>query len=133
MYLSAAGNASLWFGISEQYKYAMVTNFYTCGVTVQPLESITVGCRQFGIRAQRGGEATSCAHNNTNNMLVSLVYRLSRSVFSVFIQYTQKKKSTKVLATFRRRKICFVLGTALGRERAVVCIELGCTLDVIHC
>ncbi|CAN0275250.1 unnamed protein product, partial [Ectocarpus sp. 8 AP-2014] len=42
MYLSAAGNGSLWFGISEQYKYAMVTNFYTCGVTVQPLDSTTV-------------------------------------------------------------------------------------------
>ncbi|CAN0377020.1 unnamed protein product, partial [Ectocarpus sp. 12 AP-2014] len=42
MYLSAAGNGSLWFGISEQYEYAMVTNFYTCGVTVQPLDSTTV-------------------------------------------------------------------------------------------
>lgn len=63
MYLSASGNGSLWFGISEQYKYAMVTNFYTCGVTVQPLESTTVGCRQFGVRVQRGGEATSCACN----------------------------------------------------------------------
>eukprot|EP00752_Nemacystus_decipiens_P001936 g1865.t1 len=42
MYLTAAGNGSLWFGESERYTYTMVTNFYTCGVTVQPLNSTTV-------------------------------------------------------------------------------------------
>ncbi|CAM9280664.1 unnamed protein product, partial [Pylaiella littoralis] len=42
MYLSIAGNGSLWFGKSELYTYSMLTNFYTCGVTVQPLNSTTV-------------------------------------------------------------------------------------------
>lgn len=42
MYLTAAGNGSVWFGESERYTYAMVTNFYTCGVVVQPLNSTTV-------------------------------------------------------------------------------------------
>ncbi|CAM9190156.1 unnamed protein product, partial [Hapterophycus canaliculatus] len=42
MYLSAAGNNSLWFGKHEQYTYTMVTHFYTCGVTVQPLNATTV-------------------------------------------------------------------------------------------
>lgn len=44
IYLSAAGTGSLWFGVSEQFTYSMVTNFYTCGVTVQPLNSTTVSC-----------------------------------------------------------------------------------------
>lgn len=42
LYLSAPGNGSLWFGESEMYMYSMLTNFYTCGVTVEPLNSTTV-------------------------------------------------------------------------------------------
>ena len=42
MYLTTSGNGSLWFGESERYQYTMVTNFYTCGVTVLPLNSTTV-------------------------------------------------------------------------------------------
>lgn len=42
MYLTAAGNGSLWFGESERYMYTRVTNFYTCGATVQPLNSTIV-------------------------------------------------------------------------------------------
>lgn len=42
LYVSAAGNESLWFAKREQYYYAMVANFYTCGITVQSLNSSTV-------------------------------------------------------------------------------------------
>lgn len=118
MYLSAAGNGSLWFGISEQYKYAMVTNFYTCGVTVQPLDSTTVGCRQFDIRAQRGGEATSCAYS----IAVGFVgLPLSRSVFSVFIQHTQRKSPQKLLATFHRWTNMFPFGHGAWKRAMRLC------------
>ena len=53
MYLTDSGRGALWLGIQEQYNYVMMTNFYTCGVTVQPLNSTTVSLSlvQFRERA----------------------------------------------------------------------------------
>ncbi|CAM9564330.1 unnamed protein product, partial [Sphacelaria rigidula] len=41
-YSSFAGNGSLWLSRHEFYTYAMVQSFYTCGITVQALDSPTV-------------------------------------------------------------------------------------------
>lgn len=59
MYLTAAGNTSLWFGKHERYTYAMINNFYTCGVSVQPLNTTAVSlwCRFTGRRC------FCCPHN----------------------------------------------------------------------
>lgn len=42
LFISDAGNESLWFAKNEQYNYAMLTNFYTCGITVQPVNKTVV-------------------------------------------------------------------------------------------
>lgn len=59
-YSSFAGNGSLWLSRHEFYTYAMVQSFYTCGITVQALDSPTVGvCSQafflFVLHIFRGG------------------------------------------------------------------------------
>lgn len=42
MYASTSGIGSIWFAKHEFYTYALIESFYTCGISVQPLESQTV-------------------------------------------------------------------------------------------
>lgn len=41
---ASAGNESFWFAKHEKYTYAMLKHFYTCGITVQPLNEASVRC-----------------------------------------------------------------------------------------
>lgn len=43
-YSAASGNLSIWYALDEQFDFAMVHNYYTCGIDLVPPTSLVVRC-----------------------------------------------------------------------------------------
>eukprot|EP00752_Nemacystus_decipiens_P001785 g1725.t1 len=48
-YSAASGNLSIWYALDEQFDFAMVHNYYTCGIDLVPPNSLVVSLESGGI------------------------------------------------------------------------------------